>query len=533
MIKPLQLRWYQQESIDSIIDWVSENDGNPCVVLPTAAGKTIVIAEFIRRIVMGWPGSRVLVLAHVRELIQQSHDSFDRLCPEIDKGIYSAGLHRRDDSNAVIFASIQSVANKANVLGMFDFILVDEAHRIPTKGDGQYLSFIRQAKKNSPYMRVVGLSATPYRLQGGYVCGPKKVLTEVIYEVGVKPLIEQGFLCRPVVKGADSGVDLSTIGMRNGEYIEGELDEAFSAEALVAQTVDNISRMAADRNKWILFGCGTKHIEALQAAFLSRHDIYLPIITGKTPKAERNRTIDEFKAGKYRGLLNINVLSEGFDAPFIDFVGLLRPTKSPGLFYQQVGRGFRIHPSKQDFLVGDFADNVIEHGPVDKIRPPQDSSGSKKKAEPVRKCAACGTYNDIRATECMECGADITPAERELEVRHGVTANGLEILSNELAEKWDDVSRWEVSPHPGKSGKPPTLRVTYFIGYTPANEFLCLEHGTFARAHAVKWWRERGGKAPPPRTVAEAAQRRHELVMPPKVCIDWTKKYPEIRGYQY
>jgi DNA repair protein RadD len=522
-------RWYQTGTVEAVMEYVAERDGSPCVVLPTAAGKSPAMAMFIQHVQQNWPGSRIIVLAHVKELIQQNHDKMKEVWPEVDAGIYSAGLNRRDTTNAVIFASIQSVKNRALELGNFDFVIIDEAHRIPPGGDGAYLTFIRAVKKNNPHCRAFGLTATPYRLQGGEVCGPKRVLTEIVYDVGVKRLIDEGYLCRPVVKGGEQRVDLSKIAKSNGDYNASALDEAMSAELLVGQTIDEFMRLAADRNAWILFGSGEKHIRAMQDAFANRHGIHLPIVTGKTPRAERDRTIVEFKAGKHRGILNINVLSEGFDAPFIDCVGMFRPTKSPGLYYQQVGRGFRLHSSKKDFLVLDFADNVLEHGPIDQLKPPRQGG---KGAAPQRKCPECQSYCPAGAKDCAECGFVFPEAgERDLEVRHHTTANGVDILSGGDGAQWNDVDEWALSLH-SKPGKPPSMRVTYHVGLAQANEWVLLEHGSMARARAVQWWTERGGAKPAPRTVDEALQRKQEIQRPKQICANWAGRYPEIIGHR-
>lgn len=531
MVAPTKItpRWYQSGSVDAIVEYISRSPGNPCVELPTAAGKSPTMALFIQYVQQQWPGVRVLVLAHVRELIQQNHDKLKEVWPEADAGIYSAGLNRRDTTNSVIFASIQSVKGKALALGAFDFVLVDEAHRIPLAGDGQYRTFIGQVQRINRHARVVGFTATPYRLQGGEVCGAKQILTEIIYRVEIPRLIDDGYLCKPVVKASENHADMASVRTRNGDYVEGDLDDAFSVESLVNASVDEFERLARDRKAWIIFGAGSKHLLALQRAFEERHGIHLPIVTGKTPKAERNRIIDEFKQRKHRGILNINVLSEGFDAPFIDCVGMFRPTKSPGLYYQQVGRGFRLHPSKSDFLVLDFADNVAEHGPVDKLRPPSQKSGGKT---PTKVCKVCQTVNLAVARECSECLSIFPPPEeRELSVPHATTPNGLEIISTQSNE-WAPVGRWEIRRHE-KPGKPPSMRVDYHCGLTRVSEWILFEHGSMARARAVQWWTERGGMRPAPRTIDEALHRQSEIKIPREIVAKWRDRYPEVIGYRY
>jgi DNA repair protein RadD len=528
----VKLRWYQEEPIDALIEHVSNNDTSPCIELPTGSGKSPTMAGLIHRVQTNWEGVRVLVLAHVQELVQQNHDKLKEFWPSADAGIYSAGLNRRDKENATVFASIQSVRNRALELGTFDFILIDEAHRIPLKGDGAYRTFINQMRKINPNTRVAGFTATPFRLQGGAVCGPKNILNEIIYRVDVLTLVNQGFLCRPVTKNSVTKGDVSGVSKRNGDFVESELDSVLSEYGLVRRAMAEFVSLAHDRKHWILFGAGTKHIEAMQKCLREDHDIDLPIITGNTPKAERARLISEFKAGKHRGLLNINVLSEGFDAPMVDCVGMFRPTESAGLYYQQVGRGFRLYPGKENFLVLDFADNVIRHGPVDAIKPPPTKMSKKASAAPVKICKECRSMNAPAARQCAECGCEFPlPSGDGIDVKHGVTANDVSLLSDGAAS-WHAVSSWSIVPH-HKPGKPPSLRITYLLGIQSISEWVLLEHGSFARAKAIQWWTDRGGQKPAPRTVEEAINRKAELVMPVRIAAIWSGKYPSIVSYSY
>ena len=131
------LRPYQQEAVNAVYDYLRKKEGNPCVVLPTASGKTPLLATICRDAVMHWNG-RVLVLAHVKELLQQAADKLQAICPDVPIGIYSAGLGSRDTKEPVIVAGIQSVYQKAALLGHFDLIIIDEAHLLPEDGEGMY-----------------------------------------------------------------------------------------------------------------------------------------------------------------------------------------------------------------------------------------------------------------------------------------------------------------------------------------------------------------------------------------------------------
>ena len=196
----MELREYQRESVEAVWAHLRARNDNPCIVLPTAAGKSIVLAEICRQAVTQWSG-RVLVVTHVRELVEQNAAKLRQMLPTASVGIHSAGLNKRDIGHPVIAAGIQSVYKKACDLGRFDLIVIDEAHLIPADGDGMYLSFFRDAKIVNPNVRLIGLTATPYRMTTGEICSPSGILNHICHEVGVRELIEAGYLSPLVSKG--------------------------------------------------------------------------------------------------------------------------------------------------------------------------------------------------------------------------------------------------------------------------------------------------------------------------------------------
>lgn len=195
----MQLRQYQQDAVAAVYQHLSTRLDNPCVVIPTGGGKTPVIAKICSDAVTQWQG-RVLVLAHVKELLEQSADKLRAVCPDVEVGIYSAGLKSRDTKQAVIVAGIQSVYEKAGELGRFDLVIVDEAHLIPPDGEGMYRQLLADLKVINPRLRVIGLTATPFRLGTGEICTGDGILNTVCYEIGVKELIVAGYLSPPTGK---------------------------------------------------------------------------------------------------------------------------------------------------------------------------------------------------------------------------------------------------------------------------------------------------------------------------------------------
>ena len=212
----MQLRRYQQDAITAVYRHLRERDDNPVVVIPTAGGKTPVLATICRDAVVRWNG-RVLVVSHVKELLEQAVGKLKLVCPELPVGMYSAGLNRRDTAQRVIVAGIQSTYKRARELDAFDLIVVDEAHLIPADGDGMYRQFLADAQAISSHLRVIGLTATPFRLDSGSICAPDHFLNAVCYEIGVKELIRDGYLCPLVSKASTTKADTTGLHVRAGE----------------------------------------------------------------------------------------------------------------------------------------------------------------------------------------------------------------------------------------------------------------------------------------------------------------------------
>lgn len=526
----MQLRTYQQTAIDCAWQWMRTNAGNPAIVIPTGGGKSPVMGAMARQVAEA--GGRVGIVAHIAELVSQNHDKLRAIWPEARAGIYAASMRRRDRFEPILFMQIQSVAKRAAQLGRFDLLLIDEAHRVPLKGDGLYLQFIAECRRWNPDLRVVGLTATPYRLQGAAVpvCGPDNVLQAIAYEARIGELIEQGYLSKLTSRAGSARADLSGVHTRGGEYIESELAHAVDRPELVEAACDEIVAHAAGRRALIVFAVTVAHAEHVCAALKVR-GVATGIVHGAQATGERNATISQFQRGALRALVNVNVLSEGFDAPHIDCVAMLRPTKSPGLYYQQVGRGLRLAPGKTDCLVLDFAGNTLEHGPVDAIRvsaPRRPGQAGEVQTGAAKECPECHAVIPAGCATCPECDHQF-PAR---EVIHSATPVGAAILSSEqVVARWHDVQRVTYAEHTGKSGVP-TLQVTYWCGLLTFREWVCIEHTSFARAKAVTWWAKRHA-GPCPRTVADAVQIADTIKTPARILVSEANKYPEITNASF
>ena len=509
-VSALELRPYQREAIDAVYEHLRSRppDNNPCVVIPTGGGKTPVIATICRDAVELWNG-RVVILAHVKELLEQTVEKIAALAPGLPIGVYSAGLKRKDLGYAVTVAGIQSIWKKACELGPVDLILVDEAHMIPTDDEGMYRQFIADAKAVNPNVRIVGLTATPYRMKSGSICSPppEAILNEVCYEVGVRELIVQGYLSplRTKAGSAGSRADTSGLHIRAGEFVASEVEDLMDTDALVDAACAEIVEQTRDRKATLIFASGVRHGMHIARTLQDRHGVECGFVSGDTPDGVRTTLLNRFRAGELRYLCNVNVLTTGFDAPHIDCVALVRPTMSPGLYYQMVGRGFRLAPGKTDCLVLDFGGNVLRHGPVDDIRIKTPGQADDSRSAPAKECPECRALIHAAYGVCPECGHEFPDPQTSKHEAHASTEG---ILSGQTTTEVHTVSEttWHIHLKRNDPSAPPTMRVEYRVGFnTYFREWVCLEHEGYALRKASEWWQARS-REPFPGSVQEAVE---------------------------
>ena len=454
------------------------------------SGKTPVMATICRDAVQQW-GSRVLILAHVKELLEQAVEKLHIMAPDLwnQIGVYSAGLRSRDTDHPIIVAGIQSVYRRAAELDRFDLIMVDEAHLIPADGESMYRTFLAEARIVNPYVRIIGLTATPYRMTSGMICGPENLLNAVCYEVGVKELIVQGYLCPLRSKAGKVKADTSGLHIRGGEFIAGEVEQLMDDDSLVRSACREIVEHTRDRHSVLIFSSGVQHALHVQRV-LSELRQDCGFVCGETLPFERAETLNRFREGVLKYLVNVNVLTTGFDAPNIDCVAMLRPTNSPGLYYQMMGRGFRLHPDKADCLVLDFGGNILRHGPVDDLQIKEPGQGNGE--APAKECPQCRAVIHAAYSICPECGHEFPPPKRE---QHDERASTAGSISGQTTDTEYDVQDVYYAVHHKRDADlnhPCTMRVEYRLGFSQyQSEWVCFEHTGYARQKAEAWWRVR------------------------------------------
>jgi len=494
----LQPRPYQREALEALHNHICHYESNPCIAIPTGGGKSVLMAWAIKQWKDDYPELRVAILAHRKELVAQNSEELAAVWPDADIGVYAAGLRRRDTDNSIIYASIDSVYKRGGEFSPFDLIIVDEAHRIPPRGEGKYRSFINMQYIQNKKLRVIGFTATPYRMSGP-LCHADHILNEVCYEANVSDLIAQGFLCRLWSRRSDIQPDLKDVRRNSGgDYIVKSLAEAVDKNDVVSQAVhDAVKIIAAENRKSIIFFCvDVKHCKRVSEE-LAKYGINAPAITAKTHQKDRDRIAERFKAGTLNAICNVNVYTEGFNAKQVDCIVLFRPTLSKGLYVQMCGRGLRVHPNKENCLILDYAHCIDEHGPLDTI-----DQGHVK----LFKCKECLNIFSRQIRVCPICGWEIPKQEiEEIEEQerqkrlHEIRASNESILSGDPEEyPVEDVM---VHRHK-KEGKPDSLRVEYRSGLHVFREWICLDHEGLAGQKARMWWLRRF--VPPVPTVNEA-----------------------------
>lgn len=512
--------------------------------MPTGSGKSPLIAQLASDTVTRWKG-RVLCLAHRKELLQQNAEKLHFFAPDLDYGLYSAGLKSRDTQHSVIFAGIQSVYHRAEELGHFDIVIVDEAHLIPPEGEGMYQTYLQVAKAINPNLRVIGMTATPYRMKTGTICTDEGILNEVCYEAPIVPLVNQGFLTKLVSRAGAEEAEINTLGVKTigGEFHSAELEVRATEPSVVKAAVREILNLTKKRSKVLLFCSGVSHARAVERLLANHpHMGQAATIVGETPSEKRSHLLSLYREGHIKFLVNVGVYTEGLDVPDIDCIVLLRPTQSTGLYVQMVGRGLRVAEGKKDCMILDYGGNVLRHGPIDEInisRVMRDRTQRTGEEEIVaKKCPSCSHLISAGYGTCPYCGFEFPLPDLELDRE----ASDEEIIGDGKRKiEWCKVTNVSYELWRKSSGKPgpPTLRVNYNISfYQSISEWVCIEHeaGSYPWKKARKWWRDRVRQVGVleghllPVTVAGAMDyiQRHGLKEPARIYVKFARNRDEF-----
>ncbi|MBY8047131.1 DEAD/DEAH box helicase [Vibrio fluvialis] len=389
------LRPYQADSVKAVIHYFRQHSTPAVIVLPTGAGKSLVIAE-LARLAKG----RVLVLAHVKELVEQNHAKYEGY--GLKGAIFSAGLGRKETDQQVVFASVQSVVRNLDAFkNQFSLLVIDECHRVPDDKSSSYQKVITHLLELNPGMKVLGLTATPYRLGMGWIyqyhtrglvrSEESRFFRDCIFELPIRYLLDEGFLTPArLIDAPVLSYDFSQLKPANtGRYKESEMDLVIEqSKRATPQIVQQIIQLAADKQGVMVFAATVRHAQEILGLLPQGES---DIVIGDTPSPERDAIIQRFKQRDLKFLVNVSVLTTGFDAPHVDLIAILRPTESVSLYQQIVGRGLRLSPGKTECLVLDYAGNTYDlYQP--EVGDPKPDSDSEIITIP---CPACGFNNNF------------------------------------------------------------------------------------------------------------------------------------------
>lgn len=393
----MKLRAYQRKAV-SALSGMLDKHGRVVAVSPTGSGKTVIGASLVMK-----RRDRVLWLAHRVELLRQARRQLLKAgVRERDVGIVS-GVDRENEGARVLVASVDAMRARDEI-GDVGLIVVDEAHRVAARGYQKVLAAVSGAQ-------VLGLTATPWRLDGKGLGETFSAMHVCAYQA---QLIADGFLAPPVTYGVPlekAREMVAGVGATSGDYAVGALGKAMMRGTLMGDVVAECHRLAK-RESTIVFAATREHGQALTARFVAagRRVEYLD---GQTLPAERDAIIARLASGKTQIVVNVDVLTEGFDCPAVKCIAIARPTRSRTRWLQYCGRAARPHLDKRAIIL-DHGGNVWRHG-----LPERDHewslAGSERESgdAPVKRCAECGAMIHAAAIRCSECGAEQPLTERE------------------------------------------------------------------------------------------------------------------------
>lgn len=518
-----QCRPYQKSAIDTACNTIKYNMGHGYIKAPGGSGKSVMIAK-----VAEWcfdNQKTVTILARNEKLLRQNRGKFAAPYQE-HIGYYCAGLGEKDLAKPITVASIQSIARHENPPHM-DVLLVDECQNIPPESqeEAQYWQYIN--KVNNP--QIIGFTATDFRTGSGVIQWGRK-----LYDIPIKPLFDAGYIIKPTNK-VGAHPDLSKVQVRMGEYVESQLESIFVEPEMLELSIKQIKAYGADRHSVLIFCQSRRH-----AAIVSECLEEGIVVDGNTPKPQLDIILNDFENRRFKYLINCQLLTEGYDAPNIDMVVILRSTVSKGLFEQMVYRGTRLYPEKTDFFLLDMGGNLERHGPLGS--PYMGKQGQEGKANTYKVCPECEELTPITKKECAECGYEFIKDEAP---KHSHDLFG-DIHSETVFDasqyiKWHDVDTVMYAKHTSKTDNI-SIRVDYFcadIKYGKISEWIAVcSDNAWAKGNCEKFFEERGGVyfqdwQERGLEIDDLLRECEALTKPKKIQVDTSEKYARVKQYVF
>jgi len=550
MSKEFHERKYQIEASNALYEALKgDPESNPIVVAPGGSGKTVILCKIIDLILSNDPHENILVLSHDKRILTQNFNSLEEYFDGIDIGMYSSGLKTKEIKKITV-AGIQSIFRRPDLFENFGIVLIDECHLVTIEQTGMYRKFIDAL----PMVQVGGLTATHFRTGHGYIHKGDNALFNVLAYDGsstenFNKLIDDGYLSQLFSKPTSLKYKTDGVKTLAGDFSAKDMSEKFDRESLTEAAVIESIFYGKKYKHWLCFAIDISHAENIKKRF-EAHDIPSCVLHSKMEEDE-DRIISDYKSGKYRVLINVNMAAVGFDFPAIDLILLMRPTKSQNFHVQMIARGSRVvYKSGKDLktkkqrlkaikkggkphcLILDFAGNVSRLGPINHMDIEQKEKGNGKGEAITKECPDCTMINYGAAKLCCNCGFEFEFKE-SLEITAGedeIIAKRKMIAIPEDAKTWVDVDSVSYSKFRSNLGTPEQILVRYRCGLTTVKEYIGIQHNGYAKFRAKNWidFRWNNENENPPVTVFDFISRQEFIKKPVKILVSTTGKRPEV-----
>ena len=559
-------RAYQNNCVNAGFSYYENGGvGNQVWALPTGTGKSVIPPLFMQRALNNWPDQRFIVLTHVKELIQQNYKALLSVWPTAPASIFSAGLGKKEGFAPIVIGGIASVVNATDQIGRRDILFIDECHLLSPKDDSMYQQTIAKLKVFNPYLKIIGLTATAFRMGQGRLTDPvfkdgkesPSLFTDMTFDLtgidAFNKLIDDCYLSPLVPKSTENIIDVSDVRQLANDFNQSELIQTIDSQNITGRALAEAYELCRDRKSWIVFGAGIKNCLQIRD-ILNGMGVATTAVHSNTKEfamssEERNNAISAFKAGRFRAIVSNNILTTGFDHSAVDAIIDLRPTTSIPLHIQKYGRGTRPYfapwytfeqlqhlehrkaaiqaGGKLNCLVLDFAGNTPRLGPINDPRIPSRKKGDGTGDAPIKLCPECGAYHHTTVRLCTECNHEFV-----FKTKLKASASTADIIvRNELNIKHLPVTQWFPHIHK-KKGKPDSLKIVYCSNLQSVNVWLSFESTGLAKHKAHEWWRQHQGDDLP-KTTKEAYNRFNECRRTNSIKVDFGGKWPQILEFLF
>ncbi len=533
-----KMRHYQRDILDTIYsDLHAEH--NVLMTAATGAGKTAMAVKLVERLYNEKPRSNYLVVMHKKLLVTQFLEAFSKFTDinPADIGVCCAGLHSRNLSKRITISTIQTIHRNRDAIKKQTMILVDECHRAEfTNKKTRYAQLLEAIRGKAPQSRLLGITATPYRLGAGYCygtrCRPdiKNLFPRVNAAATYEMLKKDGYLVPLVGKIAShSNISEDLAGLRiNGDYNISQAGDVMSREYHIDTAVEAIRDNCPGRDCIVVFCVTIDHCEKVFSALKNSGESVTIIHSQLTP-LEQHGNMESWREGKARIMVSCEILIDGFDHPPLDCLVMLRPTLSAALYIQSIGRVLRPSEGKSDALLLDLTDNVSRFGTdLDNVRvtiPKAAEEIVKKEKELIKICPACQAEVSIYRRDC-DCGYEWTAEEIQI-------ATAVPELTDVIFEKEPPLvvkcNSAEPSIHESRKTKKQLgkLSITYGESYQAVSVYFCLAdyYSGYAVTMSKKRWQDVSNSTFPT-TVDEFMTC--DFILPESLELDLNGKFPDI-----